>query len=647
MLEALPGDADALRCLAAAQLQDGAIEAAWGTLQQLPDGGGGQEDALLRGYALYRLERGAEGLAALEGLEGRASRELRAQILHQLGRHTEAAEAYQALLKGTRGKAARADLCVNLVAELVNGGQAAAVPDALQAAGVAARDSMEVAFNAACASLATGALEDADFLLEQALAVGKEVLAEEGLDDREIDQDLAPVEVQRGYLRSRQGDPEAATALYSDLFHKQVDDPKVQAVLTNNYASLRGTLHVTDSLKKFEKVLSLKKLVQARGRPGRPGDGDKIPPALREDVYSNLSVLCMYANKLDYAEAVAEALRQLAPASDKAAILLAGIKVQKGKSQDAEVLLDDFIQAHPEAAVDAQLAKAQLALAAGNARNARDLLLQFSFQPAVIASAVALCERLGDPDGALAAVEKAIGWWREQEDSPAAVTKLLAAAASLSLKFGREEEAVGKYEELLALKPGIQELASGVRGLVAASGGACFAIAEEIEAGLEPIPGLDGLDAELLEQSAGGLVSRQQDAEAADDWISTTRLKGKEKRAYLMKTLPPDQVQAILDRRRAKNKRKRQRHKRLPQNHAEVPADKQDPERWLPKHERAAYRKKKRAKDVGKGGQGAGKVDNKLDVSQMEAKPAGVSLPARPKQGKQGKKKGKGKKGRR
>ena len=644
MLEALPGDVDALRCLAAAQLQDGAIEAAWGTLQQLPDGGEGQEDALLRAYALYRLERGAEGLAALEGLEGRAARELRAQILHQLGRHAEAAEAYQGLLKGARGKAARADLCVNLVAELVNSGQAAT--DALQAAGVAARDSMEVAFNAACASLAAGALEDADFLLEQALAVGKEALAEEGLDDREIDQDLAPVEVQRGYLRSRQGDPEAATALYSDLFHKQVDDPKVQAVLTNNYASLRGTLHVTDSLKKFEKVLSLKKLVQARGRPGRPGDGDKIPPALREDVYSNLSVLCMYANKLDYAEAVAEGLRQLAPASDKAAILLAGIKVQKGKSQDAEALLDGFIQAHPEAAVDAQLAKAQLALAAGNARNARDLLLQFSFQPAVIASAVALCERLGDPDGALAAVEKALGWWREQEDSSAVVTKLLAAAASLSLKFGRGEEAVGKYEELLALKPGIQELASGVRGLVAASGGACAAIAEEIEAGLEPIPGLDGLDAELLEQSAGGLVSRQQDAEAADDWISTTRLKGKEKRAYLAKTLPADQVQAILDRRRAKNKRKRQRHKRLPKNHAEVPVDKLDPERWLPKHERAAYRKKKRAKDVGKGGQGAGKVDNKLDVSQMEAKPAGVSLP-RPKQGKQGKKKGKGKKGRR
>ena len=46
----------------------------------------------------------------------------------------------------------------------------------------------------------------------------------------------------------------------------------------------------------------------------------------------------------------------------------------------------------------------------------------------------------------------------------------------------------------------------------------------------------------------------------------------------------------------------------------------------VPKHERAACRKKKRAKDVGKGGQGAGKVDNKLDVFQMEAKPAGVSL---------------------
>jgi len=54
-----------------------------------------------------------------------------------------------------------------------------------------------------------------------------------------------------------------------------------------------------------------------------------------------------------------------------------------------------------------------------------------------------------------------------------------------------------------------------------------------------------------------------------------------------------------------KKKAKRKRKGKLPKNYdPNVPPD---PERWLPRHERTGYRKKKdrRNKDIGKGTQGA------------------------------------------
>lgn len=54
-----------------------------------------------------------------------------------------------------------------------------------------------------------------------------------------------------------------------------------------------------------------------------------------------------------------------------------------------------------------------------------------------------------------------------------------------------------------------------------------------------------------------------------------------------------------------KKKKKKKKKTKLPKNY--VPGVMPDPERWLPKHERTGYRKKKdrRNKDVMKGTQGA------------------------------------------
>lgn len=54
-----------------------------------------------------------------------------------------------------------------------------------------------------------------------------------------------------------------------------------------------------------------------------------------------------------------------------------------------------------------------------------------------------------------------------------------------------------------------------------------------------------------------------------------------------------------------KKKKRRKRKGKLPKNY-DLSCD-PDPERWLPKHERSTFRKKKdrRNKDIGKGTQGA------------------------------------------
>ena len=178
-------------------------------------------------------------------------------------------------------------------------------------------------------------------------------------------------------------------------------------------------------------------------------------------------------------------------------------------------------------------------------------------------------------------------------------------------------------------------------------------LARQQASALRPLAAVDALDADTLEQGASERMPAASKDAIGDDkgsgmdaWAALASLKGAEKRRQLLKLLPAERVEVVLERRRQRAKKRRAAALKKREEPWKNPVDKLDPERWLPKYERAAF-KKKRKKDVGKGGQGAGMVDDRLDQALKPAEAGGVMTPPQGRAKGKGKPKGKGKKGKR
>ena len=684
-MQELPGDADALRALAVAELEEGDAAAALAALEQLPEEEEEGSDALLRAYALYAAGRSAEGLGACPaGADGLA---LRGQMLRQLGRHAEAAAAFRELLETPALRQAfpqhlLTDLGSNLVASEVTaagetGRPAEGVPESLQALGLSPQDSMELAFNVGVALAGAGQVEDADFLLERALSLGREDLAEQGLEENEIEVELAAVETERAWLQSLRGRGEEAMAAYSQvLLRGGKNDATVQAVTANNLACLKGTLHVAESLKRLEKVVPLGKAAPG-GRKGATAakEEERVPEALRPQVYAGAALLCTHAKRFDAGLGLADRLRSLRPGSAGPVALAAGVLAQAGRFSEARKRLEEFLgQGSPAPAERgaAQLALAQVEAMAGEPGAAAGRLQELAagsgsgagaepglgHQPAVVATTAALLERLGELDPAREAIARALRWWKgagAEGGGSSAVPRLLEAAAGLTLRHGAVGEAAQLYLEL-AQEQGSSDPASFAGALEGALGAGAppaevARLARQQASALRPLAAVDALDADTLEQGASERMPAASKDAIGDDkgsgmdaWAALASLKGAEKRRQLLKLLPAERVEVVLERRRQRAKKRRAAALKKREEPWKNPVDKLDPERWLPKYERAAF-KKKRKKDVGKGGQGAGMVDDRLDQALKPAEAGGVMTP--PQGRAKGKPKGKGKKGKR
>ena len=684
-MQELLGDADALRALAVAELEEGDAAAALAALEQLPEEEEEGSDALLRAYALYAAGRSAEGLGACPaGADGLA---LRGQMLRQLGRHAEAAAAFRELLETPALRQAfpqhlLTDLGSNLVASEVTaagetGRPAEGVPESLQALGLSPQDSMELAFNVGVALAGAGQVEDADFLLERALSLGREDLAEQGLEENEIEVELAAVETERAWLQSLRGRGEEAMAAYSQvLLRGGKNDATVQAVTANNLACLKGTLHVAESLKRLEKVVPLGKAAPG-GRKGATAakEEERVPEALRPQVYAGAALLCTHAKRFDAGLGLADRLRSLRPGSAGPVALAAGVLAQAGRFSEARKRLEEFLgQGSPAPAERgaAQLALAQVEAMAGEPGAAAGRLQELAagsgsgagaepglgHQPAVVATTAALLERLGELDPAREAIARALRWWKgagAEGGGSSAVPRLLEAAAGLTLRHGAVGEAAQLYLEL-AQEQGSSDPASFAGALEGALGAGAppaevARLARQQASALRPLAAVDALDADTLEQGASERMPAASKDAIGDDkgsgmdaWAALASLKGAEKRRQLLKLLPAERVEVVLERRRQRAKKRRAAALKKREEPWKNPVDKLDPERWLPKYERAAF-KKKRKKDVGKGGQGAGMVDDRLDQALKPAEAGGVMTP--PQGRAKGKPKGKGKKGKR
>ena len=525
-----------------------------------------------KAYALYKLRDNAGALGCLEDASTPRTGSalvLRGQVLHRLERYAEAAACFAEARKADKGLAADESLQANIVAAQVEAGDAAGAVETVaqwsaSRSGLAAcTGSADCQFNASCAHAAAG-----DAAAAQAAAARALALAEEGLDDdasaAERAAELAPLRVQAAYTaqcagsgnsNSEGADAPASTAAALEaelegLLPGLERGSAAGAVAANNLAALRRAHDAWgESLRR----------VRACAAAAAP----RLSRRQQATLAANECLLLLRLGR--GAAAADDALARLAAlcgAEDERVVLLRALcAFYAGRHADALAQLDAHERsAHAGAAVHATLVHAQLLAMRGDAAGAAALLAHADLgdraeRAGLLAARALLLERAGDAAGAAALLRRCAEQGRADPALLRAVARHLAEA-------GRADDASAVYA-LCPDRRGVR--VDPVR--VQAVGQVCIAEAEALCKGLPAVEAPAGVSAAALE---GLPVPRAQAPKQAPKETTTA----------------PATAAA-----EAGKKKRRPKKKRLPKNMN--PERKPDPERWLPRKQRASYRNKK------------------------------------------------------
>jgi len=516
-----------------------------------------------------------EALAAVKNLDGGdEAMKIQAQLLYRLGKYEESSEVYAVLLKEAQDALAEkkkpaatsrwtlrtgnntnvpvtqaeletlnqtiTELSTNLMATLILSGKSTEAMSKKSGIG----STYEVEYNGACASIGSGDLGLADILLEKA-----EKLLEADIEEEELaDEEMAPIKVQRAYLKQKSGNVMEAKESYDTIVKTKKADAGCLAVAANNLTVSLGQLAFDKEIQEYEKRKS-KLSDEANGismNGNMNGTDNKMLEKKNEkEKYFALSegLKKMRAtsgskveNKLTQEQRRAQELDRLKVnyPGDLVNPLIEATLLAKTKNLSAA----EEILGNNKDDVNIQLARIQLAEDAGDYERTAELLLEYyGDTPAGVATAASIYENNANSK------EKAVETLRNYKGSE----KKEEVEKELAGLFGRMEmykEAAEIWEELL-----------------------------ESRRNNDPV-----VLAELIVATSSAKPTDTTDSSMATD----TNAK----------------------------KKKKSKKKRLPKNY-DPDGPPPDPERWIPLTQRAAYKKKHRRKEGAnvnfRGSQGADK----------------------------------------
>lgn len=676
ILAIAPGDEDALVCRIIAFIQLSEFEGAL----QLLSGPLGQKMLIEKAYCMYRLGKLQEALVALkspadEQLE--AALQLRAQLYYRLGDNKACIHCYDQLFQ--QHKVDSLELKTNVLAAYVAAQLASEIPDLMAAMKVNAKHSFELGFNKACGLVKTGNLTAAETELRAAIKQGRETLFGEDCSEEQVEDELSPLTVQLAYVLSRQGRSQEALELYEAVVGGGTTDETTKAVATNNLVAEnnRGEAlwsgAATQAAKKFA-ANSLKKLeiLVDKADPLQLLSALETRLAANQKlaIHFNRALLQVANGRPDQARTLATSLAATYPDAPLAAVLKASMLARDGKSAEADSYLASWCSAHPDDSLQPLLMRAQLALEANNPQPTLALGLLGSVKDmsrvssgGFIATRVALLDETGDAAGAAALLDQALAYWQAQPGSApgrdAALGWLLQRCAAIRLKAGQCDSAVDAYSSMRKLgvtTPAAADVLSRLAWSASSTTDPVMrqrvldALAEDVAGAIDESAEVDVEEAEeqALRLSAtaaavpGTAASREAALEAAAAAAAaSSRKRGAESASEAM------EVDGAAAGTAVKKRSKKRRQKRLPKDYDPTKPNGglplPDPERWMPKWQRSDYKKKmkrRRDKDVVKGSQGAGKVDDNLDrskaapVEKPEPKTSAPMLPPRKGKGK-------------
>jgi signal recognition particle subunit SRP72 len=280
------------------------------------------------------------------------------------------------------------------------------------------------------------------------------------------------------------------------------------------------------------------------------------------------------------------------PDSESACLLNAALHVREKRAAKAEEVLTVFAPSQQSgASARVRLMRAQLSAVLGDVPRTLAALGELSealrFAPRLVATCVALHESQGAPERGEELLDAALAFWdaaaRRSGDADAANRAACVARASAEFKqrHGRHAEAVALYERLLQGATTEEARARARAGLVLACAHTDLSAAERHAALLAaPTDVASDLDAEDLETGvAWGRHAGASEPAAADS----------RKREAGADAQPSSEQRA---------RKRRARKPRYPKGFDPLAPNNPppDPERWLPRRERAAFKGKRRTK---------------------------------------------------
>eukprot|EP01136_Pigoraptor_vietnamica_P016321 Opistho-1_new@60221 len=582
ILTLTPDDETALRCKAIALIHSGRFEDAVTFINGTPSLASALQFELA--YAHYRLYQPKEALAIIARHPDRQEtkfRELAAQSLYRLEDYASCVEHYTRLEADEKDDTR--ERATNLLAAATN----ALFADSRW--GVTHQDpqerddesTYELCFNAASLAIARGDLRRALRKLAKAEALCRESLATEGLDQEEIEGELAAVKIQQAVVSQLEGSAKAEDVLESyNAALRGRPDAALAAVAANNIIVLNGERDVFDSKKKI-------KIATAEGLER------KLTGPQRRVIAFNRCIALAHMNQMDQSRQAITEAQSAYPDSDVPALALASLHLKRKDTAKAIEVLQAHATQRGDAAEGVHLALAQHQLAAGNVKGALSTLAGIpglKHRLGVVAAVVQLAEKTGDLAEATRALDQAVDYWSKSSGpSSAPVVTLLQESAAFHLRHGAHQKAAAAFERILKANP---KDSRAVAGIIRAYSAFDPKMAEQYSSALPEIRALSADETDMLENlSAAGRVQRKgkgaEDAKAAPEGDKKTVASVGGGEGF-----------------KSKAKKKKKRRGKLPKNYdPNIPPD---PERWLPRRERSNYKKTKRQKkDNMKGTQGA------------------------------------------
>ena len=194
-------DHDALRCKLVSLIHLSKLDTALELINSLKKKKGWKSQFHFEeAYCLYRKEKYQESLSVISSLSRNDPRgmELRAQIAYRQERYRNSVEEYQTLLNIDTSPERYANYyaAFSLCPQLTSSGDVPSPYDT---------DTMEQCFNLVSCQLASGCGQTAMELLTRAESLYQKSLEEEGLTEEEIAEEMAIIEVQKGYIHQVRG----------------------------------------------------------------------------------------------------------------------------------------------------------------------------------------------------------------------------------------------------------------------------------------------------------------------------------------------------------------------------------------------------------------------------------------------------------